>query len=74
MPASSNTRRWALLGAVLLACATSTVVSVPSAIAAVPTCQGKAATIVGTAKDDTLNGTPGDDVIVGGAGLDVIYG
>jgi Ca2+-binding RTX toxin-like protein len=39
-----------------------------------PTCDGKAATIVGTDGDDELNGTPGDDVIVGLGGSDTING
>ncbi len=42
--------------------------------AAVPTCAGKPATLVGTARSDTLAGTPGRDVIVGRAGDDVISG
>jgi Ca2+-binding RTX toxin-like protein len=37
-------------------------------------CQGRVATIVGTAGDDVLNGTPGRDVIWGGPGNDTIYG
>lgn len=44
------------------------------AVAALPTCDGKPATIVGTAGDDVLKGTAGDDVIVGLAGSDVIKG
>jgi Ca2+-binding RTX toxin-like protein len=39
-----------------------------------PTCQGVAATIVGTALNDVINGTPGSDVIVAGAGNDTING
>jgi subtilisin family serine protease len=39
-----------------------------------PTCQGVAATIVGTALADLINGTSGDDVIVAGAGNDTING
>jgi RTX calcium-binding nonapeptide repeat (4 copies) len=46
----------------------------PAATAAVPTCQGKRATIVGTAKAEKLVGTPRRDVIVGRAGDDVIKG
>lgn len=41
--------------------------------AAVPTCQGRPATIVGTDGDDRLVGTAGDDVIRAGAGNDTIY-
>ncbi len=40
--------------------------------AAVPTCFGRAATIVGTDGDDVLTGTEGDDVIVGLGGTDTI--
>jgi Ca2+-binding RTX toxin-like protein len=39
-----------------------------------PTCDGVAATIVGTVGDDLLLGTDGKDVIVGLEGNDVIYG
>jgi pimeloyl-ACP methyl ester carboxylesterase len=38
------------------------------------TCNGLAATIVGTAGDDEIVGTPGDDVIVGLGGSDRIQG
>ncbi|WP_109508342.1 calcium-binding protein [Nocardioides speluncae] len=44
------------------------------AAAAVPTCFGKKATIVGTEKTDRLFGTDGPDVIVGRGGDDVIKG
>ena len=39
-----------------------------------PTCQGFAATIVGTNQNDILTGTPDADVIVGLNGDDIIYG
>ncbi len=39
-----------------------------------PTCFGRAATIVGTAKDDRLVGTRRADVIVGLQGIDVVFG
>jgi Ca2+-binding RTX toxin-like protein len=42
--------------------------------AAVPTCAGERATLVGTPGSDHLAGTPARDVIVGGAGNDVIEG
>jgi Ca2+-binding RTX toxin-like protein len=42
--------------------------------AAVPTCAGERATLVGTARSDTLAGTDRRDVIVGGAGDDRING
>ena len=37
-------------------------------------CNGKAATIVGTKKGEAINGTAGDDVIVALDGNDTIYG
>jgi hypothetical protein len=43
-----------------------------SAAAAVPKCQGKVATIVGTKKDDVLRGTRRADVIVAKRGSDTI--
>jgi Ca2+-binding RTX toxin-like protein len=46
----------------------------PDAGATPPLCDGKPATIVGTAGDDVLKGTDGDDVIVGGGGDDLIKG
>lgn len=39
-----------------------------------PTCDGQAATIVGTDGDDVIPGTPGNDVIVGLKGNDTING
>lgn len=42
--------------------------------AAVPTCFGKSATIVGTAGPDSIVGTPGPDVIWAGAGDDSVVG
>ena len=39
-----------------------------------PTCQGVAATIVGTINNDVINGTAGNDVIVAGNGNDTING
>jgi Ca2+-binding RTX toxin-like protein len=49
------------------------VVAVPAS-AAVPRCFGKAATIVGTSRDDRLKGTQGRDVIHGRGGDDLIRG
>jgi Ca2+-binding RTX toxin-like protein len=40
----------------------------------IPTCNGLAATRVGTAVNDTVNGTSGSDVIVALGGLDRVYG
>lgn len=49
--------------------------SSPAAVAAaVPSCAGSPATLVGTSGDDTLVGTAGRDVIVGRGGNDVIRG
>ena len=39
---------------------------------AAPSCAGRSATIVGTARDNTLRGTAGRDVIVGGKGDDEV--
>lgn len=60
--------------AVLTATIASVVlVSTPAATAApTPRCQGKVATVVGTAGPDTLTGTNGADVIWGGGGVDRI--
>lgn len=41
---------------------------------AVPTCNGRVATLVGTRWADDLHGTPGADVIVAGDGNDVVFG
>jgi Ca2+-binding RTX toxin-like protein len=46
----------------------------PAAGAAVVTCDGRRATIVGTRADDVLRGTPGADVIAGQRGSDLIDG
>lgn len=59
--------RWTLLFTLLLSVA-------PLTNAAAQTCDGQAATIVGTAGDDDIDGTPGDDVIVGLGGADRIDG
>lgn len=66
-------RTIALLGT--LACSAAVVAIAPPAGAqTTATCNGRAATIVGTAGDDVLRGTSGKDVIVGLAGDDLIYG
>ena len=49
-------------------------IAAPPTESAVPTCDGRQATIVGTDGPDVLHGTPGNDVIWGGGGNDVIYG
>ncbi|HWI44364.1 MAG TPA: lipase family protein [Nocardioides sp.] len=46
----------------------------PTRVAATPTCEGRPATIVGTAGRDRLLGTAGNDVIVGLGGGDTIRG
>jgi Ca2+-binding RTX toxin-like protein len=64
-----------LIRAVLFAAATSTAVTIAlpaSADAAVVTCQGVRATMVGTATDDVIHGTAGRDVIAGLGGNDTI--
>jgi Ca2+-binding RTX toxin-like protein len=67
-------RRTALVTAFLLAAIPAAAAVVAPAQAAVPTCMGEPATIVGGRSGDPLVGTPGRDVIVGGAGFDEIRG
>ena len=50
-----------------------TTVACPYVVAG-PSCNGLAATIVGTAGNNTINGTSGRDVIAGLGGVDKIYG
>ena len=61
-----------IVSAVLLA--SLAVVTTAAPVAAKPTCAGKPATIVGTAKDDIIKGTKRRDVIVAGAGNDRVRG
>lgn len=63
---------WVVIAA--LAVAMLAVPVAQRADAAAPTCMGKKATIVGTARNDTLNGTARADVIVGLGGKDRIDG
>jgi len=49
-------------------------VAAPAAAQPNPTCDGKAATIVGTNGNDRIRGTSGNDVIVGLGGRDRIFG
>ncbi|MDN4172003.1 calcium-binding protein [Nocardioides sp. SOB77] len=63
------------LTALTLLAATVAPTSPATATAApVPTCHGRAATIVGTPADDRITATPGPDVVVGLAGDDVLLG
>ena len=62
----------ALLG-IASSCMAMTI-TVSTAEAAVVSCQGRVATIVGTSGDDTLIGTPGSDVIAARGGNDVVRG
>ena len=62
------------LATALLVAATGFAAPISAAQADTPTCDGRAATIVGTDGADTLTGTSGDDVIVGGPGPDTIDG
>jgi Ca2+-binding RTX toxin-like protein len=57
--------------AVILFAVAVGVVSSPDAVAA-PRCQGRVATILGTANDDDIVGTAADDVIVSRGGWDTI--
>lgn len=67
-----GTRSAAALMAVMVAVAGLIVATPASTAAAVPKCQGKAATIVGTKRDDVLRGTKRADVIVAKRGNDTI--
>ena len=65
-----------MVGALMAALAAA-LLAVPvarPASAATPTCQGKAATIVGTGGDNTIRGTRRADVIVAKAGDDTVRG
>ena len=69
------TRTIRLIGAAGLLLLGTLYTTAPTASAqAQPTCQGRAATIVGTPGPDTIRGTRGRDVIVGLGGRDVIRG
>jgi Ca2+-binding RTX toxin-like protein len=58
----------------LVAASSAGLGTMPSAGAAGYTCQGRTATIVGTAAGNEIDGTAGPDVIVGLAGNDDIEG
>jgi Ca2+-binding RTX toxin-like protein len=64
----------ALLVVALLALLATQALAAAGAEEEVHRCDGRQATIVGTAGDDVLHGTPGRDVIWGGPGNDTIYG
>lgn len=61
-----------LLPIAALIVGTMSVTATAPAEAAVPRCDGKRATIVGTDKSETLTGTSGDDVIWAGGGGDLV--
>lgn len=63
-----------LLTVLAVAPTASLVFLVPASTAAVPTCHGMDATIVGTDSSETLTGTEGTDVVVMGGGNDVFNG
>src|SRR5438874_1033680 len=66
-----------LIGSVLAACTHSSPQTGPGGTVlggTGPTCQGRAATLVGRAGGDGLSGGPGDDRRSGGPGDDVPYG
>ncbi len=68
--------RW-IAAIVALACASVATLAVTAAGAEpgpAPRCDGKRATIVGTAGDDVIHGTEKADVIWAGPGNDVVYG
>lgn len=72
---ASSSRRAALavIGVTALA-ATALTLPAQGVAAAPPTCDGRVATIVGTAAGDEIHGTSGRDVIVGRGGGDNIDG
>ena len=72
----TNPRHVSLAAAVVALALTATWLTPPASAArrTTPTCDGHAATIVGTPGPDHLVGTTGDDVIVGGGGDDVVRG
>ena len=67
-------RRIAAMAGALAMLATVLAVTAPVSAQATPTCNGRAATIVGTEGNDRIEGTEGNDVIVGLGGFDVIFG
>jgi hypothetical protein len=69
-----HTRRASIVVACTVALVAVFLVLPQTANAARPTCFGKRATIVGTARADVLKGTSRPDVIAGLAGNDVIKG
>jgi len=69
-----NLRTRSALLAIVTLIASLLAVTAPAAAQANPTCDGKAATIVGTNGNDTIQGTSGNDVIVGLGGRDRIFG
>jgi Ca2+-binding RTX toxin-like protein len=70
--ATTTRKRVAMLAGFALA--VSLFGQTPAAYAALPTCEDRPATIVGTAGDDSITGTAGADVIVGLGGDDRIRG
>src|SRR3990172_92395 len=71
--AYANSRALVVILSVLLL-SWGTFANFTSANAAVLSCDGFVAIIIGTSGDDLINGTPGDDVIMGLAGNDIING
>ena len=66
--------KFVLLAAFSLAIPFAQLAGVSAAGAVTPQCQGRAATIVGTAGANEINGTSGKDVIVAGGGADDVEG
>jgi Ca2+-binding RTX toxin-like protein len=63
-----------LNASIACACLIAGVLVVASPAGAKPTCEGRQATKVGTARSDEIRGTKGSDVIVGRGGADLIFG
>lgn len=67
-------RRGTALLSLIMLLVTMAATPARAADAVVGTCEGRAATHLGTPGDDVLNGTNGDDVLVGLGGDDIITG
>mgnify|MGYP001827863352 FL=1 len=71
---NTTARRSGVVLATIVTLALLAVATTAATVSAKPTCDGRPATIVGTAKGEVIRGTPGRDVIVAGGGNDIVYG